>query len=308
MHARAFPLSLLLFFSILTLVAPACVMSDGEVGVAGSRPLPQSSSPTGEATESGRSELSAARGLDEATRPDDTPSPATLADGFAEVMRGDFQCVGTHLPAEPTAATRRIAGRTVYFGTDVVAPGTSVRFLDAEGAELAEVVSDDRGEFAVSVPDTVARAEVWRPGFIHVTYATTHPHETFDGDLELGAVKPADFVLVEATAGIQVDQSRGSIVARAFDCVGDTEVAGVRLAIEGAPTEVYYASSRFELSRDLDRTTESGYAYLFNLAPGTYTIAAWGLVYPGAEGAVLLNRAVVDVHPGELTVLDLYPE
>jgi hypothetical protein len=303
MFARTAPQWLIL---LSLLLSSACVLSEDEVGFGRPRGFAPGVEEVG--AESGWSQLSAATGVRGRVPSGEAGVPVVVVEEAGELMRGDFSCVGERLPAEAQGATRRVTGRTVYFGTEVFAPGTSVTFLDGEGSELVEVISDDRGEFSALVPDRSAAVVVWRPGFVPVRYDSTHPEQSFGERVELGAVKPSDIVLIEAAAGIHVETGRGSIVVRTFDCAGDNEAAGVRLAIEGAPTEIYYASSRFELSLELDRTTESGHAYLFNLAPGTYTIAAWGQVYPGAEGAVLLNRAVVEVGADALTVLDVHPE
>lgn len=243
--------------------------------------------------------------------PSTAPDVGTHASPSTNLLGGDMTCFGDHLPSTEEANVWRLEGVTVNFGSTIIVPAVTVAVFDQDGQWVAEVISDDRGEFSIEVDSRDlfgGTVELSRPGYRTVGYNSSHPALSYDGFATLEIISELDVPMLEMAAGVELELERGFLRGIIVDCAGEDVVANAIVTLESNETiDVQYASTSLSLQDEADTTGDLSQFYAFNLEPGLYTITVEGLIEAG-EKLEILNRVTVEILPSSLTSVSIYPE
>lgn len=246
--------------------------------------------------------------------PPDTVDFTVVAPSLPEQLMGDFVCLGQNLPAEPSGEQVERSGRVHVFQSTIVVPYAVVALHGPDGTLLAETVSDERAEFSIAFQDTKAFRDGYFEVFVEFAgdaylttrHSTTHPELTWADGLELSVANDLAVQIIQLATDFAVDGDLGVIHGELADCLGETEVAGARVEIDPPAGELFFTTTGYTFTQDLDETTATSDFYFVNVPAGEYVVTAFAEEKDGQRH--VLNSVIYQVAEGGLSSQVIYPE
>ena len=235
-------------------------------------------------------------GTDGSTR--DAPAPV---DGHGSA----FACLGQPLPttAPPSVTLTGVVTEISMTGGGEPMSNAKLALYPAEGEVVTTTTSDAQGNYSMSVPTggTPFDGYVLANGSGElVTYA--FPSRPFDSNTELAItmITQQTLMLAAEVANVPIMNNTAQFAIVIVDCNG-TPLSGATLTSSAsAMSSVRYASGGLP-SPSATSTDASGEVFVFNVAPGGFTVAG-----KDANGDTLRSHDVIGVGQG-LTVALLQP-
>lgn len=249
---------------------------------------------------------------------DDRPAAFVQPTANGPMAPADLGCLGAHAdPAAPTTATPLAVTVKDFEKSTPVAGATvevylSLAHLDAGAPDGASAPTDADGKTTLMVPPGSYRV-IFRTFGAPNTIETIELDRAYD-DAARVSVSQATKSEIPALLNLAPDDSKGVVAGSQRDC-DEQELGGITVDMTAASgsydaaMNVFYfqdAGTTRVPSRAQKWTSGDGAFAGLNLPPGNATVVASGIVTAGAA-PVKLGTAVVPVHAGSITIVQLEP-